>query len=290
MGWKGESRRHGLSKKGIRTSGKKRKIQIKHIFKSSGNYKKVLDSDEMLTFILDNGLENWEGEIDFNSAKEIAGSSDKWELKEIPLDTFDWIVKPRKKSKNQLPPIILEFNDGEYEVLDGKHRVGEHKFRGDKTILAYVGKEWEELMASAIFERGVREGDPPLKAVHGEAGHGIYAFKPNSEMRSYYTQQGESLYTFDIPDNKIADLTKELDQLIPFMKKDIDKTAEQMGGFYVKPKINRENYQRFGRIIEDYIRVHHPDKSAYLVQHKGIGIPTGKQLVITNMDDVEIIS
>ena len=105
-------------------------------------------------------------------------------------------------------------------------------------------------------------------------------------MRDYYTSQGEELYGFQIDEEKIIDLTKETNDLIRFIKKDIDKTAEFMGEGYVKPKVDRSNYQRFGSSIMEYMVAKYPDASGYTVQHKGFGIPTGKQLIITKPEDV----
>lgn len=107
--------------------------------KTSMNLKTVLDSDEMLDFILSNNLKDWSGQLDYNEAKEIARHSNRWELKEVDLSNFDWVADPDVKS--DVPPIIF-LDDGEYEVLDGVHRIGAAKARGDSTIMAYVG-EWE---------------------------------------------------------------------------------------------------------------------------------------------------
>ncbi|MHB8871697.1 MAG: hypothetical protein ACYC5G_04550, partial [Candidatus Doudnabacteria bacterium] len=105
-----------------------------------GIYSKELSKDEMMDFIENNKLRDGSGRIDYQGAKEIAGGADKFVLKEIPIDKFDWLAEPRKKI-NKLPVIALDLGDGDYEILDGKHRIGEAKARGEKTILAYVGVE-----------------------------------------------------------------------------------------------------------------------------------------------------
>jgi len=62
--------------------------------------------------------------------------------------------------------------------------------------------------------------------------------------------------------------------------------------YYVKPKINRSNFQRFGNMIEDFMHQYFPNIDAYLVPHMGPGVPTGKQLVMTNESafDIEWLS
>jgi hypothetical protein len=104
------------------------------------NYPETLSSSEMRGFMMQRGqwLFDAFGKVDYNTIKEMAGAADVWMLKEIYMDQFDWIVEPVDR-KNTFPVIVLE-DDGRYEVLDGKHRIGEAKARGESTILAYVGK------------------------------------------------------------------------------------------------------------------------------------------------------
>lgn len=99
----------------------------------------VLTRDQMLSFIMDNHLKSWGGELDLNDAKEIASYSDKWELKEVPLSNFDWVMEPIR-NKRFVPPIIGHSKDEGYEVLDGVHRIGEARYRGEISIMAYVGE------------------------------------------------------------------------------------------------------------------------------------------------------
>ena len=106
--------------------------------KAQINYPKNLTGDEMVSFILDNSLKDWSGEMDINSAKEIAHASEKWVLTELPLNLWNWTADPNHPN-NPLPPIVMETNKNEYEVLDGKHRIGMAKARGDKTIQVYLG-------------------------------------------------------------------------------------------------------------------------------------------------------
>jgi hypothetical protein len=103
------------------------------------SFPEILDRDQMIDFIVDSGLRDCNGELCYEDAKEISGYVDEWRLTKIPLDSFNWSADPgyRNKSKN-FPPIVI-FVDGEYEVLDGKHRIGMAKELGQKTMWVYLG-------------------------------------------------------------------------------------------------------------------------------------------------------
>ena len=94
----------------------------------------------MENFILNNRLRDWSGKLEYQDAHDIAHRVDQWVLTEIPLDSFPWVVDPKHKnlSKN-FPPIVL-LNEGQYEVLDGKHRIGMAKSIGLKTMKVYLGE------------------------------------------------------------------------------------------------------------------------------------------------------
>jgi len=93
----------------------------------------------MAEWILDHKLKNAFGNLDYNDAKEIAGAVDEWTLANVPIGSFTWIWT-RKPGTWGLPPIILETGPGEYEVLDGKHRIGYARHLGMKDIEAYLGR------------------------------------------------------------------------------------------------------------------------------------------------------
>lgn len=100
----------------------------------------TLTNDEMVDFILDNGLRDFSGKIDYNSAKHMAGGSEKgWTLTDIePGRLATYIAVPRKK-RNPLPPIVLQVGENEFEVLDGRHRVGEANYLKEPSIKVYLG-------------------------------------------------------------------------------------------------------------------------------------------------------
>lgn len=138
-----------------------------------------------------------------------------------------------------------------------------------------------------IFQRG---GE--VSQCHGESGFGMYAFVyPNPKMKDYYTRNGEQLLTI-VPnkDSVFVDFTKKeiRSNLIVFMKSEVEKMSLSMSGYYVKPKINNKNYQRFGRMIEDFVNLNFPKCDGWIVNHEGSGIPSGKQVVIRNLESVKI--
>jgi hypothetical protein len=151
---------------------------------------------------------------------------------------------------------------------------------------------WEMTLAEFVstfpFERGAKESlEQGLTSSPGEAGEGIYAYVLNPMMREHYTRDGEEVIKIKMKDGKeVIDLTKELDDLVAYARAHIDSLAERMGPSYVKPKIFKNNIQRFGSIIEQYVGSKYPHASAYIVPHQGSGIPSGKQVVIRNQDDI----
>ncbi|MDF2880082.1 MAG: hypothetical protein K0R54_639 [Clostridiaceae bacterium] len=137
-----------------------------------------------------------------------------------------------------------------------------------------------------VFERG---GD--IRESCGEAGVGIYAYvASNNAMRAYYTSNGEILYTLIPNQNSIfLDFTKRelLRELITYMKKYVLEIGKRME-YYKVPQININNYQRFGSIIEDFVKKNYSNVDGWIVRHEGIGIPIGKQVVIKNLNAVNV--
>lgn len=154
---------------------------------------------------------------------------------------------------------------------------------------------FKKYIKEATYERVAREDPSRLTVSNGEAGRGVYGYlAPNKKMREYYSgKRGElskdlKLVKFTVS-GKIVDLTKEVDKLIEVAKSEIEKTAQSMK-YYVKPKINKSNIQRFPHIIYQYMTTNHPNASGYIVIHKGIGIPTSKQVIVTKPEKIKILS
>ena len=106
---------------------------------STNTFPPVLTSDQMENFILDSGLQDAFGELDYNDAKGIAQTVDEWKLTTIPVSPFGWMVDSSYDNTSlPYPPIVL-FDGSDYEVLDGKHRIGMANDRGEQTIQVYLG-------------------------------------------------------------------------------------------------------------------------------------------------------
>lgn len=142
-----------------------------------------------------------------------------------------------------------------------------------------------------ILEGYIRvEKDPDnLTVADGESGRGIYfSVSDYSEMVDYYKRMsGQNFRVIQAKpklNTNIIDLTKPniLSELLRFMKSEVLGLSKRMPG-YRTPTINHTTYQRYGRLIEDFIRRKYPNADAYITNHEfGGDIPKGKQLIIKN--------
>ena len=111
----------------------------------SENFSPVLDREQMEDWMETMALRDHAGSLEYGDILHISGASDKWELREIPIDWVTWVATPSPRHhKTWVPPIVLDTGDGGMECLDGKHRLGEAKYRGEKTALCYVGEPFKE--------------------------------------------------------------------------------------------------------------------------------------------------
>lgn len=91
----------------------------------------------------------------------------------------------------------------------------------------------------------------------GACGPGIYAMKyGDNPMRKYYSARGEHTYTFEIDDK------------------------------YIK-KIGGKSVTTYWAIREAIYREQQNGFKAFICKHKGINIPTSKQIVITDASIIE---
>jgi len=91
----------------------------------------------------------------------------------------------------------------------------------------------------------------------GACGPGLYAMKfGDNPMRKYYSAQGENTYSFDVPDHLVK-------------------------------KIGGRGITTYWAIREEIYRQQEKGFKVFICKHKGINIPTSKQMVIT---DVEVIT
>ncbi len=142
-----------------------------------------------------------------------------------------------------------------------------------------------------LIEAYIRVEKSPtnITVADGEAGRGIYfSLSRYPEMVDYYRKNIEHRLIQAIPhsDAKVLDLTgTHNNHLLAFMRKEIEDLSKRNPG-YIKPKITKRNYQRFGRLIQDFIRKFHPDTDAYIVNHEAEGteLPKGKQLIVIDAE------
>jgi hypothetical protein len=141
----------------------------------------------------------------------------------------------------------------------------------------------------------IEKASTGLTVADGEAGRGIYfSVGKYPDMIKYYQKGMEGGFRIvkavALPNTKIIDFTspKLLGALIDFMRKEIVTLSKRMQG-YIPPKIDTSNYQRFGRLIEDYIRIYHPKIDGYIVHHQAdkTNLPKGKQLIIINEESFD---
>lgn len=153
------------------------------------------------------------------------------------------------------------------------------------------------LLKSLILESYIRVEKNPnaLTVADGESGKGVYfSLARYPKMVDYYKKLSGNYRVIQATPKsqaKIIDLTqsKNLTELINFMKTEVSGLASRIPG-YIKPKINKISYQRFGRIIEDFINQKYPDASAYITNHQfNDALPKGKQLVIRKQDDFNYV-
>lgn len=134
-------------------------------------------------------------------------------------DKSEEFVKEYAEIKTDFPPIIVEPDEdrpGKYKTIDGQHRLGAAKLRGDQTIRAYV----PDLEADAVESKKVYHGSPNdfesfdlemSGSTQGNArGWGVY-FSEDKKAASFYTFRKGHLYQADIPsDKELLDWDKPL--------------------------------------------------------------------------------
>ena len=105
-------------------------------------------------------------------------------------------------------------------------------------------------------QKGVINDVWDLRPFNGQYGEGVY-FHPfgDKAMRKYYQQNGETSHVFEIDDKYVMSLTR--------------KKLDYWGAKW-------------------YI-ANNPDKCAFIFKHKGIGIPTSTQILITDVTKLKLI-
>lgn len=126
-----------------------------------------------------------------------------------------------------------------------------------KTIIKIIKEEIENISSDFVQLQRCQAGDVndvwDFNIVNGQNGEGIYAFLTgDNAMKDYYCKNGEKLHSFKILKKHIKDLSKL-------------------------------NLDYWG--VKKYM-YDHPEYKAFIFRHTGHGIPSSKEVLIT---DPEII-
>ena len=146
-----------------------------------------------------------------------------------------------------------------------------------------------KIAANMQFIRG--ENAETLTQATGEAGTGYY-FSPisNTKMVDYYTRDSKHVWLANAKVNcNIVDLTsnEHIEGIIEMIKLNTERMKNDYE-HYIVPKVNSGNYQRFPYAVEQYVDERLGNIDAYLIRHNAVSIPSGKQLVILNLDAFEL--
>lgn len=93
--------------------------------------------------------------------------------------------------------------------------------------------------------------------VNGQHGQGIYFFRADDKpMADYYSKNGETLHTVEVEDKYIKDLSYK----------------------------NWDFWEAKAFIYNN------PQYKAFIFKHKGHGIPTSKEILVTDVEAIEILT
>lgn len=92
---------------------------------------------DLTDILMKQGTSDSSGEMDEMDILEMLNYSSNWKLVEIPIAKIegDYTADASKVNND---PIISNGTDMDFEVVDGKHRVGAARARGQKTIWGYI--------------------------------------------------------------------------------------------------------------------------------------------------------
>jgi len=123
-------------------------VRLKARYAICASYPKRMSGNGLLAFYHEITPNSEGSERVQRVLSEISGM---WELQKIPLSKIPWsdtsvagkksqvLINKYVKMGGEMPPIILdEPSIGEYEIVDGFHRIAAAKKRGDSFIRAYI--------------------------------------------------------------------------------------------------------------------------------------------------------
>jgi hypothetical protein len=149
-----------------------------------------------------------------------------------------------------------------------------------------------EAASSEVFER-CQAGDK-ITFSDGECGYGVYAYpvKYSAKMRAFYGEGGaRTVFRLTLKTGYVVDLTdpRIMPSLLIFAREQFARMKTQMT-YYQEPKVNKSSIQRFGAIVEDFVRANYSDAAGYTISHElsGSNLPKAKQTVITKLDHFDV--
>ena len=105
-------------------------------------------------------------------------------------------------------------------------------------------------------QHGVVSDEWDFNISNGQHGTGVYAFKYGDEkMADYYSKNGETIYTFQIPKKYFIDI------------------SNKNWDFWDAKKFIHNN----------------PQYKAFMFKHAGVGVPTSKEILITDSKIIELL-
>lgn len=124
------------------------------------------------------------------------------------------------------------------------------------TITEYLNESKSEYLKLQRGQIGIVDEPWDFNFGNGQHGQGIYAFKfGDKPMIDYYTSRGENLHTFQIPMKYVVDLSNK----------------------------NWDFWDAKAYIYNN------PQYKAFIFRHSGSGIPTSKEILITDPSIIEIL-
>lgn len=237
-----------------------------------------------------NSEEGKEAGLSSSEAKELGIHSGR--------ESARWIMKMKDTPHNEWTPKMWEWANRQISFISRMkgNKGGLYDEKGNKTrkhtsllIWGHNPEKFEYggmLGVSTYKGKLLRGNKTEIQDINdlysysgmGEAGRGVYFFKPSSSMQKYYTSNGEYLIECKVKDGyEIINLDDEKDTLIRWLNSN---------GY----SCNSSNYQKQAWGLMAYMNLKYPDAIGYLVQHKGIGIPTGSQIVISYLEGIELVN
>lgn len=111
---------------------------MKNIFNEMSPITNNMNSANFERYLLNKEPQDSFGQLDWKEIHDIAYSATSWKVKIISLNNLDWIADLDHENTSKFPPVVIK-EENSYEVLDGKHRIGMAKARGQKAIRMWVG-------------------------------------------------------------------------------------------------------------------------------------------------------